>query len=163
MRDLIVYHGTTLMVKHPICKFGRQNLDFGQGFYVTDIWTQAVDWAIRMARNKKEAPVLNRYKLNRDGFLSEGRALIFDAYDEDWLRFIVASRTEQNPAKDYDYIEGGVANDRVVDTVNLFMQGLMTMETALTRLSEHQPNNQICLLNQQLTDKYLKFDGTEEL
>lgn len=163
MKDLIVYHGTTLMVKHPICKFGRQNLDFGQGFYVTDIWTQAVDWAIRMARNKKEAPVLNRYKLNRDGFLSEGRALIFDAYDEDWLRFIVASRTEQNPAKDYDYIEGGVANDRVVDTVNLFMQGLMTMETALSRLSEHQPNNQICLLNQQLTDKYLKFDGTEEL
>jgi len=151
------------MVEHPICKFGRQNLDFGQGFYVTEIRQQAVDWAIRMARNKKEAPVLNRYKLNRDGFLSEGRALIFDAYDEDWLRFIVASRTEQNPAKDYDYIEGGVANDRVVDTVNLFMQGLMTMETALSRLSEHQPNNQICLLNQLLTDKYLKCDGTEEL
>jgi len=61
MKDLIVYHGTTLAVEHPICKFGRPNLDFGQGFYVTDIRTQAVDWAIRMARNKKEAPVLNRY------------------------------------------------------------------------------------------------------
>jgi hypothetical protein len=163
MKDLIVYHGTTLMVEHPICKFGRQNLDFGQGFYVTDIRQQAVEWAMRMARSKTETPVLNRYKLNREGFLSEGHVLIFKAYDEEWLRFIVASRTEQNPAKEYDYIEGGVANDRVVDTVNLFMQGLMTMETALTRLSEHQPNNKICLLNQQLTDKYLKFDGTEEL
>ena len=163
MNDLIVYHGTTLIVEHPICKFGRPNLDFGQGFYVTDVRQQAIDWAIRMARNKKETPVLNRYKLNRDGFLSEGHVLIFKAYDEEWLRFIVASRTEQNPSRDYDFIEGGVANDRVVDTVNLFMQGLMTMETALSRLSEHQPNNQICLLNQQLTDKYLKFDGTEEL
>lgn len=75
----------------------------------------------------------------------------------------MASRTEQNPAKDYDYIEGVVANDRVVDTVNLYMQGLMTLETALARLSEHRPNNQICLLNQQLTDKYLRFDGTESI
>ena len=66
-------------------------------------------------------------------------------------------------AKDYDYIEGGVANDRVVDTVNLYMQGLMTLDIALARLSEHRPNNQMCLLNQQLTDKYLIFDGTESI
>ena len=116
-----------------------------------------------MACNRKEKPVLNRYRLNREGFVAEGRSLIFKSYDEEWLRFIIASRTEQNPAKDYDYIEGGVANDRVVDTVNLYMQGLVTLETALSRLSEHQPNNQICLLNQKLTDKHLKFDGTEEL
>ena len=64
-------------------------------------------------------------------------------------------------SKDYDYIEGGVANDRVIDTVNLYLAGLMTQETALARLSEHKPNNQICLLNQSLTDKYLIFDGTE--
>lgn len=29
------------------------------------------------------------------------------------------------------------------------------------RLAMHCPNNQICLLNQSLTDKYLKYDGTE--
>ncbi len=144
-------------------KGGRPNLDFGQGFYVTDIRTQAVGWATRVARNRKETPILNRYRLNRDGFLAEGRTLIFKSYDEDWLRFIVASRTEQNPAREFDYIEGGVANDRVVDTVNLYMQGFITFETALMRLSEHQPNNQICLLNQRLTDKYLIFDGTEDV
>ena len=144
-------------------KGGRPNLDFGQGFYVTDIRTQAVGWATRVARNRKETPILNRYRLNRDGFLAEGRTLIFKSYDEDWLRFIVASRTEQNPAREFDYIEGGVANDSVVDTVNLYMQGFITFETALMRLSEHQPNNQICLLNQRLTDKYLIFDGTEDV
>lgn len=160
---MVVYHGTTQKVEHPICKMGRPNLDFGQGFYVTDIKEQAVDWALRMARNRKAIPVLNCYHLNRNGFMAEGRTLIFKSYNEDWLRFIVASRNEQNPAKDYDFIEGGVANDRVVDTVSLYMQGFITIETALARLSEHQPNNQICLLNQQLTDKYLIFYGTETL
>jgi len=66
-------------------------------------------------------------------------------------------------AKAFDYIEGGVANDRVVDTVNLYMAGLMDKATALSRLSEHQPNNQMCLLNQEIADKYLIFDGTEEI
>ena len=163
MSKIVVYHGATQVVEQPICRFGRANLDFGQGFYVTDIREQAVEWAMRVSRNRQTTPILNRYQLDRDEIIREGRALVFDSYDENWLRFIVASRTEQNPAREYDYIEGGVANDRVVDTVNLYMQGLVTLETALARLSEHRPNNQMCLLNQQLTDKYLRYDGTESI
>ena len=53
--------------------------------------------------------------------------------------------------------------DRVVDTVNLYIAGLMDEETALRRLSEHRPNNQMCLLSQSLTDKYLIFDGTDDI
>ena len=163
MSEVIVYHGSTEIVKSPMCKFGRPNLDFGQGFYVTDLRTQAVDWAVRMGRNRQLPPVLNRYRLYRDEFMAGGRSLVFSNYDEAWLQFIVDSRMELNPAQNYDYIEGGVANDRVVDTVNFYMQGFITLDTALARLSEHKPNNQICLLNQQLTDKYLVYDGTEEL
>ena len=66
-----------------------------------------------------------------------------------------------NPSVDYDYIEGGIANDRVIDTVNLYISGLMSSDVALKRLAMHRPNNQICLLNQSLTDKYLEYDGTE--
>lgn len=28
-------------------------------------------------------------------------------------------------------------------------------------IAQHQPNNQICLLNQSITDKYLTYNGTE--
>lgn len=163
MTGIVVYHGSTQMVDQPICRFGRANLDFGQGFYVTDVKSQAVEWAVRMSRQRKAPPVLNRYILNREAFIENGRSLVFKQYDKEWLSFIVSSRTHQEPAKEYDYIEGGVANDRVVDTVNLYMQGLIPFDTALVRLSEHQPNNQICLLNQELTDKYLQFDGTDSL
>ena len=161
MNGIVVYHGGTEIVTHPVCKFGRRYLDFGQGFYVTDLRQQAADWAMQMADRRNGKPVLNRYLLNREAILSEARCKIFDAYDRDWLEFIVASRRGQPVADAYDYIEGGVANYRVVDTVNLYMTGLMDITTALRRLSEHQPNNQMCLLSQEITDKYLIFDGTE--
>ena len=163
MKEIIVYHGGTEIVEHPICKFGRPNLDFGKGFYVTDIRQQAIDWAKQTANRRKKLPILNRYRLNREAILSEANCKVFEAYDKDWLEFIVASRRGLNVADNYDYIEGGVANDRVVDTVNLYMAGLMDQATALQRLAEHQPNNQMCLLNQELTDKFLIFDGTEEI
>jgi hypothetical protein len=160
---MIVYHGGTETVEHPNCKCGRRNLDFGLGFYVTNIRKQAEDWAKLMADRRKTAPILNRYRLNRAAVLAEAHCKLFKAYDEDWLDFIVASRQGRSVADAYDYIEGGVANDRVVDTVNLYLAGLMDKATALRRLSEHQPNNQMCLLNQEITDKYLTFDGTEEI
>ena len=161
--EVIVYHGGTDIVEVPICKFGRKNLDFGQGFYVTDIRKQALEWAVLTADRRKREPVLNRYILKRDDILAAGRSKLFEAYDRDWLEFIVASRRGQAIADAYDYIEGGVANDRVVDTVNLYMLGLMDIDTALGRLSQHQPNNQMCLLSQEITDKYLIYDGTETI
>ena len=163
MNEIIVYHGGTDIVKHPMCQFGRPNLDFGQGFYVTDIRQQAVSWAIQVADRRKTHPILNRYHLNREAILKEAHCKVFDAYDRDWLEFIVASRQGEPIARDFDYIEGGVANDRVIDTINLYMSGLMDMQTALLRLSEHRPNNQMCLLNQEVTDKYLIFNGTETI
>ena len=163
MSDMIVYHGGTEKVEHPVCKFGRRNLDFGQGFYVTGIRKQAADWATLVADRRKAAPIINRYHLDRDAILHEARCKVFTAYDKDWLQFIVASRRGEQVADSYDYIEGGVANDRVVDTVNLYMAGLMDENTALLRLSQHQPNNQMCILSQALIDKYLVFDGTETI
>ena len=32
-----VYHGSTMVVEHPLVHVGRRGLDFGLGFYVTDI------------------------------------------------------------------------------------------------------------------------------
>lgn len=163
MKEIIVYHGGTEKIENPICKFGRKNLDFGQGFYVTDIRNQAVTWANNVSRNRKKTAILNRYRLYKENILQEARYKIFKAYDEEWLEFIVGNRTGQELALNYDYVEGGVANDRVVDTVNLYIAGLMDLSIALRELSKHQPNNQICILKQDLINKYLIYDGTEEL
>lgn len=163
MNEIIVYHGGTEVIKTPICKFGRKNLDFGQGFYVTNLREQAMKWAKNMSNSRNKPALLNRYKLNREAIIKEAHCKIFEAYNVQWLEFIIANRSGQNMAVEFDYVEGGVANDRVVDTVNLYVAGLMELSTALRELSKHQPNNQMCILNQTLIDKYLIYDGTEEL
>lgn len=163
MNEIIVYHGGTEIVKRPICKFGRKNLDFGQGFYVTNLREQAVKWAENMSRSRNKPALLNRYKLNRKAIIQEAHCKIFEAYNIQWLEFIISNRSGLNVAEAFDYVEGGVANDRVVDTVNLYIAGLMELETALRELSKHQPNNQMCILNQDIITKYLTYDGTEKL
>lgn len=42
MEEMIVYHEGTEIVEQSICSYGRLNLDFGQGFYVTDLKEQAI-------------------------------------------------------------------------------------------------------------------------
>ncbi|WP_308243584.1 DUF3990 domain-containing protein [uncultured Prevotella sp.] len=160
---LTVYHGATDVVSSPICAFGRPRLDFGQGFYVTDIKEQAIRWAKTMSGKRSLPPVLNIYTLNRELILLEGKHKIFTSYDAEWLDFIVANRRGENLASEYDYIEGGIANDRVIDTVNLYIQGLIDSATALQQLAFYKPNNQICLINQSLTDKYLHYYGSERI
>jgi hypothetical protein len=163
MNKIIVYHGGTEAIENPDCKLGRKNLDFGQGFYVTDIREQAVKWAENMGRNRNKPALLNSYIMNRQAIVQEARCKIFEAYNEEWLEFIIANRTGENIAAKYDYIEGGIANDRVIDTVNLYTAGLMELNTALRELSRHQPNNQMCLLSQSIINEYLIYNGTEEL
>lgn len=44
---LTVYHGSTYRVEQPLAGVCRPNLDFGVGFYLTDLKEQAVRWALR--------------------------------------------------------------------------------------------------------------------
>ncbi len=154
---ITVYHGSIVEVVCPLVALGRPNLDFGQGFYITDIKQQAERWARRMAIRKLTMPVLNVYQLDIKASQSNYRYLRFDAYDKAWLDFIVGNRKGRGLWKDYEMVEGGVANDNVIDTVEDYMRGRMSAEAALVELSKHQPNNQICILNQEIIDKHLHF------
>lgn len=159
---LTVYHGATCIVGQPICAAGRANLDFGQGFYVTDLRDQAVSWAMRAA-NAGKPQWLNIYEMDMQRVKSIYRYLQFPEYDGEWLDFIVNSRLGNAPWRDYDIVEGGVADDRVIDTVNLYMLDMIPAEIAVRRLAQHRPNNQICLLSQPLVDGHLRFVQAEPL
>lgn len=160
---LTVYHGSIVQIDSPIAKAGRENLDFGQGFYITDIKEQAKRWAFRIGRQLQETPILNIYDIDIECIKKKYRYLKFEKYDKLWLDFIVKSRKGEKPWSKYDIIEGGVANDRVIDTVEAYMNNMMTVEMALGQLSQHQPNNQFCLLSQALIDECLLFVSVEPL
>lgn len=146
-------------IQNPDTKHGRGQLDFGPGFYLTDIYEQAVNWSVRRSNQFKEEPVVNMYLLRQEDLLSEVglRARIFTEYNDEWLDFIFGNRLGQDLWKEYDYIEGGVANDRVVDTIDLYMTGFISREEAIDRLKYLKPNNQICISSQILIDNYLTY------
>lgn len=154
---ITVYHGSAIEVSKPLVALGRPNLDFGQGFYVTDLRSQAERWASRIASRRFVKPVLIVYEFDVDAAKNEYRYLKFESYDKAWLDFIVANRKGRMLWMDYDVVEGGVANDNVIDTVEDYMRGRMSAEAALVELSKHRPNNQFCILNQEIIDKYLRF------
>ncbi|MBQ2169962.1 MAG: DUF3990 domain-containing protein [Prevotella sp.] len=153
-----VYHGASQEVSSPLVHVGRENLDFGKGFYVTDIRNQAKIWAEVKSRYLMDAKgYINEYLFDFDNAIKDFRYKKFEKYDREWLHFIVDSRDGLKVWKGFDIIEGGVANDRVIDTVEAFKAGQISEEKALIELSKHQPNNQICILKQEVVDKYLIF------
>jgi len=60
-------------------------------------------------------------------------------------------------------VEGGVANDNVIDTVEDYENGIISAQQALGQLKYKKVNHQICILNQEIIDKYLKFISSESL
>lgn len=158
-----VYHGSIIEIPSPLVSLGRRNLDFGEGFYVTDIREQAVKWAERISRRKLMTPVLNVYEFDIDSALKSFRYLKFDSYNRAWLDFIVGNRKGKCLWQEYDVVEGGVANDNVIDTVEDYINGRMSAEAALVELSRHQPNNQICILNQEIIDSCFHFVESQNL
>ena len=85
------------------------------------------------------------------------RDLCFETYDAVWFDFVVACRQGRNLWSAYDMIEGGIADDRVIRTIDLYMRGDYTREEALARLIHQEPNNQICIINQEIIDRCLCF------
>ena len=78
----------------------------------------------------------------------------------EWLEFVVSCRQGKDKTK-YDIIEGGVANDQVIDTIEDYENGRITAEQALDQLRYKKPNNQICFRNQVFIDKFIKFQDSE--
>lgn len=158
MNDILtVFHGGTDVIKSPLVKVGRPNLDFGPGFYVTDIYLQAKEWAKNVAALRNAHPIISVYRLRQRDIISSCCHKIFKEYDKEWLDFVAGNRLGQELWKGYDYIEGGIANDRVVNTVRLYMNGIISSDDALSRLKYFKPTYQICILNQELLNDYLTF------
>ena len=51
----------------------------------------------------------------------------------------------------------------MIDTVEDYISGNITVDQALGKLRYTSPNNQICILSQSLLDKYLRFVDSERL
>lgn len=156
---MIVYHTSKVDVENPDVKHSRNNLDFGRGFYVTKLKQQALKYAEKFILRNQRA-VLNTYELSDDW--KNAKVKIFDSYNEEWLDFIIANRKGLKVEK-FDVVEGGVANDKIFRTLELYFNGDITKADALKQLRFEKINHQICFLSQEVIDNCLTFISSEDL
>jgi len=160
-----VYHGSFTNVLEPLAMIGRRNLDFGRGFYVTRFKEQAQKWAILVANRKSvnHKGVVNIYQLmDFQQIVQKYIFKIFETYDIEWLDFVVSCRQGRD-VTNYDIVEGGIANDQVIDTIEDYENGRITAVQALGQLQYKNPNNQICIRTQEIIERYLHYIGKEEI
>lgn len=163
---ITLFHGSYVSVPAPLVKLSRKKVDFGQRFYLTKLRQQAELWAETIAERKgrNAEPTLSTYSFDYDAAKSEGyRIKIFENYDLEWLEYVVDCRKGGTMQYQHDIVEGGVANDNVIDTVEDYENGIITAEQALGQLKYKKVNHQICILNQEIVDKYLTFISSETI
>ena len=162
---MILYHGSYQPIQKPDLSYSRLRTDFGKGFYLTPIKEQALSWARRFVRVHGKA-FISAYEFftDPDGRLpSDIKILAFSTYNLEWLNFITACRLGQPVDPDWDLVIGGVANDKVFDTLQLYFDNLIRAEEAIGRLRYEKLNSQYCFKTQFVMDQYLQFIDSEAL
>lgn len=147
-----LYHSSDLPVERPDTDHSRLYLDFGKGFYLTSIHEQAVRYGQRFLRRNKPA-WLNTYEFD-DINLSEWSVLKFDSYDKAWLDFVSKCRAGKDDTG-YDLIIGGIADDKVIMTLDRYFAGELSENETLGLLKYEKPNIQYCIRSQEMLDRCL--------
>ena len=157
---ILLYHTSNVEVRCPDILHSREHLDFGRGFYLTTLHEQAEKYGQRFLR-KGEPAFLNVYEFSEEAF-AEFSHIVFQSYDSEWLDYVTACRKGLLHTQ-YDIIEGGIADDQVFDTIDLYFSGIYSFEQALDQLQFKRPNHQVCITNQEVLDRFLHFVESQKL
>ncbi len=147
-----LYHSSNLSVVTPDTLHSRDFLDFGKGFYLTSLHEQAVKYAQRFIRRQQEA-WMNVYEF--DFRHEDWKICMFGAYDKEWLDFVSKCRVGQDDT-DFDMVIGGIANDKVIQTLDRYFEGELSEYDTLGLLKYEKPNNQYCIRSQRMLDECLR-------
>jgi hypothetical protein len=149
-----------MIVEFPDTLHSRNYLDFGRGFYLTSLYEQAVRYAQRFKRRGQQA-WLNTYEFSFDDE-SQWKIMKFDSYDEQWLDFVAQCRDGKDVG-DYDMVIGGIANDRVILTLDRYFANEISQEEALGLLRFEKPNIQYCIRTERMLRECLTYINSEQV
>lgn len=158
---MMVFHGSTEIVKAPDVAHSFRRLDFGKGFYTTTVKEQAERWARRKAGTTGAGrPIVNRYQMREtmDGL----RVRRFADDLTEWIDFVCHCRDGGDAYRQYDVIIGKVANDKVYRVVDMYHSGIWDKARALQEIKAYPDYDQIVFITQKAIDCLLTFDSFAE-
>ena len=149
---MILYHGSYTHFDRIDVGKGRKYKDFGQGFYTTKIESQAQQWAKNMsARYEEPVGYVSIYECD-ENLLSNFKYLKFSIPTEEWAYFIMNNRNTEftefetqinNQKRQFDIVEGPVANDTIAVVLDQFMMNMKSGTALVEALEYKNINHQI--------------------
>lgn len=140
-----LFHGTNIDFTEIDLSKSRPNKDFGQGFYLTSIFSQAREMAVRRCEFEScGQPIVQTYEFDDNALNNNDlNILIFESPSRDWAEFILKNRKSRGKkVHNYDIVMGPVADDGVVYQLNLYMQKIITLDQLVSELEYRKLNNQ---------------------
>jgi hypothetical protein len=137
---------------------------------------EARKWAISQSM-ATETPIVMRYVLSSEVFNlddSNMKRLWFSSPTVQWLDFVrdnrrLVTQNTQNlePRHNYDIVYGPIADDKVVDVVDEYIDGLITAEEAILRVKvipsvfqmSFHTSLALCYVDQTLTEYQQRVKG----
>lgn len=153
---MILYHGSnTEIVKINLDKC-KPYKDFGRGFYLTEIYSQAERMANRTASIYGGSPVVTKFEFDESAF-SRLSVKQFEAPCAEWALFVMANRSKENrhPIHTYDLVIGPVADDSMSMLFRKFGDGIINLDE-LVRDMQYKEFSSQYLFHTEEAIKYLK-------
>ena len=143
---LKLYHGSNVAIDSIDLSMGHINKDFGKGFYLTTLLIQANEMAKRKANQYLDAkPVVTTFLFD-EAVLKSGElnVKVFSKVSEEWAMFILQNRKASRTGfkHDYDIVVGPIADDGVVQQLDLFEMGIITLPQLVDALRYRDLNDQ---------------------
>ena len=67
------------------------------------------------------------------------------------------------PWKGFDIVEGGIVDDRVISIIEMYVNGYEDLQRTLFKLAYKEPNDQVCILSQDILNANLQYITNEKL
>lgn len=133
--NILLYHGSTTMIRNINVSLGLDYKDFGKGFYTTDCLPTAREFSRNMYKRKSlirasTAPTKHTMNIGvvsiyrTTNLLSGLNVKVFEFFTVEWLDFIVYNRTTPGRGHPYDIVIGPIADGDTILLVKEYMFGM---------------------------------------
>ena len=137
-----LYHGTNTTFDKVELDKCLPYKDFGRGFYLTTLRTQALARAKNKCNFEGGAPTILAYQFDEKE-LANLNVKYFEKPTEEWANFIFANRNKRNKKMhNYDIVIGPVADDGVIASIRLYETKVIDLAEFVKRLKYAHPNIQ---------------------
>jgi hypothetical protein len=140
-----LYHGSNAAIDAPQLLNQQRGLDFGAGFYLTSCLAQAQRFSHNVVRRTSVGvPTVSVYDFDAHVAERSLDVLHFDGADYDWLAYVKDNRLKQYGGREFDIVIGAVANDDVLPTILLYINGQLDADLTIGALKTRNLVDQYC-------------------